>query len=464
MSGFKNVRFAAVVLCGACLAGCASTPLPELPADDVPDTWQGTDDGHAWPVADWWDAFASDELLGVIERVKASNLDLANSERNLRAAELALIDAGLDRFPAPSVDARATAGYSATRERGGDLQDGGSDATDVTLSIDYSDILAKRPRYAAATARYDSSLARTADTRLRIFTAAAATYFRILLVRDRIAAGRVNLSNAEAIERIVRARVDVGAALESEALRQRILVRRQTNALRTLELDALKARASLALMVGESVWDFDVQGRTLADLAIPAVTPGLPSDLLLRRPDIVQAEAALRAARADVDLARLAFLPRISLTGSGSLGTTLTDLVGDGMATLGATSGLVMELFDLGRRERGLEASRLQLASLLADYRRTVIGAFNDVEVALKDIELLDSLGEVLAEDVTLAEESLRITEARYREGVQEFEALLGAQNTLYGARNALLDNKLATLLAVIDLYTALGGGWRKAD
>ncbi|MDE0037850.1 MAG: TolC family protein, partial [Gammaproteobacteria bacterium] len=99
-----------------------------------------------------------------------------------------------------------------------------------------------------------------------------------------------------------------------------------------------------------------------------------------------------------------------------------------------------------------------------ADYRRTVIGAFNDVEVALADIDLLGALSEVLLEDVTLAEESLRITEARYREGVQEFEALLGAQDALYAARNAVLDNKLATLLAAVDLYTALGGGWRHAE
>ena len=463
MSGTSFGRSAVAALCGAWLAGCVSTPLPELPADDVPEGWRGTDDGHAWPAADWWHVFASDELLGLVERVKANNLDLANSERNLRAAELALVDAGLDRFPSPSLDARATGSYAGSRPRDGDYRDGGSDAVDLTLGVDYPDILAGRPRFAAATARYESSLARAVDTRLRIVAAAAAGYFRVLLLRDRMAAARRNLANAEAIERIVRARVDAGTALASEGLRQRILVRRQANALRTLELEGLRARASLALMVGESVWDFDVEARTLADLAVPTVAPGLPSELLLRRPDIVQAEAALREARADVDMARLAFLPRISLTGSGALGSTLANL-GDAVASVGAASGLVLALFDVGRRERGLEASRLRLESLLADYRRTVIGAFNDVEVALKDIDLLGSLGEVLAEDVTLARESLRITEARYREGVQEFEALLGAQDTLYGARNARLDNKLATLLAVIDLYTALGGGWRRTD
>ena len=445
----------ASVLFVALLAGCATTPLPELPADDVPDVWRGASRDEAWPAADWWPAFESGELLDLIESVRANNLELANTERTLRTAELALIDAGLDRFPSPTLDAGARQSYAGTRPRDGDYTDGGSDAVDLTVGVDYSDVLARRPRFAAATARYESSLARAADARLRIVAVAAAGYFRILLLRDRIAAGQQNLAHAEAIERIVRARVDAGTALASEGLRQRIVVRRQANALRTLELETLRARASLALMVGESVWDFDVEGQTLADLAVPAIAPGLPSDLLLRRPDIVQVEAALREARADVDLARLAFLPRISLTGGGGLASTET------AATVGATASLALQIFDLGRRGRGLEASRLRLESMLDDYRRTVIGAFNDVEVALADIDLLGSLGEVLAEDVALAEESLRIVEARYREGVQEFEALLGAQDTLYGARNALLDNKLATLLAVIDLYTALGGGWR---
>ena len=446
----------APVLLAALLAGCASTQLPELPAGDVPDGWRGASRDEAWPARDWWPAFESGELLDLIERVRANNLELANTERTLRTAELALIDAGLDRFPSPTIEAGARQSYAGTRPRDGDYTDGGSDAVDVTLGVDYSDVLARRPRFAAATARYESSLARAADARLRIVAAAAAGYFRVLLLRDRIAAGQQNLAHAEAIERIVRARVDAGTALASEGLRQRIVVRRQANALRTLELETLRARASLALMVGESVWDFDVEGQTLADLAVPAVVPGLPSDLLLRRADIVQAEAALREARADVDLARLAFLPRISLTGGGGLASTKT-----AATTVGATASLALQIFDLGRRGRGLEASRLRLESMLDDYRRTVIGAFNDVEVALADIGLLGSLGEVLAEDVALAEESLRIVEARYREGVQEFEALLGAQDTLYGARNALLDNKLATLLAVIDVYTALGGGWR---
>jgi len=152
---------AASALC-AWLAGCAGTPLPELPADDVPEAWRGTEAGDAWPAADWWHGFASDELAVVLDRVKAGNLELANAERNLRAAELALTDAGFDRYPSPSLDAGASGSYAGSRPRDGDFRDGGSDAVDLTLGVDYADLLDRRPRFAAATARYGSSLARGA--------------------------------------------------------------------------------------------------------------------------------------------------------------------------------------------------------------------------------------------------------------------------------------------------------------
>ena len=456
--GYAAGRFAVQALCAACLGACAVTPLPTLPAGDVPTAWHADYGNDTWPAANWWHVFSSDELLDLIERIEAHNFELANSQRNLRAAELALIDAGLDRFPLPSLDALISRSYSS---RGSPEVD--SSRVDMTLGVTYLDILGNRPRFAAAAARYESSVARAVDTRLRVYALAATYYFRILLLRDRMAAAQANLGRAKAIERIVRARVEVGTALASEGLRQRIVVRRQSNALRMLEMEVLNARASLARMVGESVWDFDIDSQTLGDVVVPTVVPGLPSELLLRRPDIVQAEAALREARADVDLARVAFLPRISMTGS-ALGSTLESLTRGGTATFRASSSLGMGVFDLGRRHRGLKVSRLRLESLLASYRRTVIGAFNDVEVALANIEALRFLGEVISDDVALAEESLRITEARYREGVREYETLLAAQASLYDTRNAWLNNKLSTLLALVDLYVALGGGWRRED
>ena len=121
---------------------------------------------------------------------------------------------------------------------------------------------------------------------------------------------------------------------------------------------------------------------------------------------------------------------------------------------------LVQFVFDFGRRRRARESAQLQVESSLASYRETVIRAFNDIEVALGNIELLESLGQVLLEDLTRAEESLRIAEVRYREGVIDYQRVLTAQDFLYGARNAVLSNKRANLNAIVSLYQTLGGGW----
>ena len=443
------------------LSACAATPLPALPPSDVPEEWQGSDAAAEWPPLDWWRAFGSDELTALVGQVRERNFELGNSARALRAAELALEGAGLARWPRVALTTNTGQRYSGAGARG-DFADGGTESLGLNLRAPSTDVLGIRPRHQAAQATYDSAVAQAADVRLRVFATTANTYFEILLLRDRMEAARANIDNADAIAAIVDARVEAGVALASDALRQRIVARRQRNTLRSLELDLLRSRAALALLVGASVWTFDVDATTLADVQVPAVAPGLPSALLVRRPDLVQAEAALRDARANVDLARLAFLPRIDLTAdAGATSASLGNVVAQGATALAVSADLVLTLFDLGRRERDLEASRLRLESLLADYRRAVIAAFNEVEVALANLALLRSFADLLADDVRLAEESLRIAEARYREGAGEFEALLGAQTTLYGAREAVLNNKLRVLQAVVALYQALGGGWR---
>ena len=445
----------------ALLAACAATPLPTLPASDVPEAWHGGDAAPEWPPLDWWRAFGSSELTALVGQVRERNFELGNSARALRAAELALADADRARWPRVALTTSTGRRYAGAGTRG-DFADGGGESLGLNLRAPSSDVLGIRPRHQAALASYDSAVAQAADTRLRVFATTANTYFEILLLRDRMEAARANIDNADAIAEIVTARVDAGAALASDAMRQQIVARRQRNTLRTLELDVLRSRAALALLVGNSVWAFDVDATTLADVQVPVVAPGLPSALLARRPDLVQAEAALRDARANVDLARLAFLPRIDLTAdAGATSASLGNVVAQGATALSVSADLVLTLFDLGRRGRDLEASRLRLESLLADYRRAVIAAFNEVEVALANLALLRSFAELLADDVRLAEESLRIAEARYREGAGEFEALLGAQTTLYGAREAVLNNKLRVLQAVVALYRALGGGWR---
>jgi len=456
-------RSPAVVIACALLAGCAATPMPELPASDVPQGWlrngSGTD---TWPESDWWRNFDTAELDDVIVQVEQRNLDLQSNERNLRLAQLTLRDAGFDLWPTPVVSFGASENYAGIKPPAGDYTDGGSELYDLSASIVYSDILSKPTEWDAAQAQYQSSTALAADVRLNTLGTAASTYFRILLLRDRIVAAEQNVANAEAISRIVQARVEAGTVNRIELLQQQIAVQQERNSLASLRQDEFAARSALALLVAESVGDFDVSLATLEQVNIPEVEPGLPSSLLQRRPDIVQAEANLALARADVDLARLAYLPNISLTGSAQLGSTsLGDLLSDGSAAVSASASLSQLLLDNGARGRNVERRRLELDTALAGYRETVIGAFNEIEVALGNIELLQALATVAADDLQRAEESFRIAEARYREGVSDFQTVLISQNQLFNSRNNYYDNKLARLNAVIGLYQSLGGGWQ---
>jgi outer membrane protein, multidrug efflux system len=447
------------------LSACAITKLPELPAGDIPAQWQGPrgEAANRWPELDWWNSFESNELGSIMTLIQTNNLDLANNARNLEQAQLILRDAGFDLLPTPVVDVGIERRYNGFRPAGGPFSDSNTTNTDLVASLVYTDILSKPARYDAAVARYDGDIARFADIRLNTLGTAASTYFQVLLIRDRIEAAEQNVENSEAIARIIQARVDAGTVTPIDALQQRIAVQRERNNLQTLHQNELAARASLATLLASSVNDVQVMETTLTDVNVPSVQPGLPAELLLRRPDLVIAEADLRQFRANVDLTRLEFLPNISLTGAaGAASPSLSGFLDERDTSINGTASFLLTLLDNGARQRSLQSSKLNLESALANYREAAITAFNEIEVSLGNIELLESLGLVAAEDLLRAEEAYRIASVRYREGVTGFQTVLNTQDTLFSVRNSFLDNKLARLNAIIAFYQALGGGWQR--
>ncbi len=453
---------AASLLLPLVLSACF-THVPELPDTDVPEGWEGpiVESAEIWPRRDWWNSFDNQELSFLVGEVQDNNLDLANNLRNLRAAQVALREAGFNLLPTPIVSIGAGAGFREVSDATGTTS--GSVNTPPTLgaSFTYNDILSRPATFERAVADYDSRVATVAEVALNTLGTASSAYFQILLTRDKIDAALQNLANAEAIGSIAQARVDAGVAVPIEALQQRIAIERERNNLRSLIQNDLAARSSLALLLGRTVQGFDVEGQSLQIIEVPVVQPGIPSELLNRRPDLVRAEANLRAATADVDLVKLAFFPNISLTGSyNAASASLTNLVSSPDTTLNISANLVQVLLDNGRRFRNVELSQLALENALANYRRAVLGAFNEIEVLLSNIQLLEALEQVAFENLEAAEESFRIAQARYEEGVADYQTVLIAQNTLFASRNAYLDNKLLRLNAVVGFYQALGGGW----
>lgn len=461
-----NLKVCSVAAFATFLGACATTDVPELPASDVPVDWQGptTTDADLWPETDWWNSFNDPELSALIEEVKASNLDLANNERNLRAAQISLREAGFNLWPTPTVAIGTGASTSRTSLDGDSDSANSTGPFELTGSVPYNNILSKPAEHDRAVADYDSRVAQVADVALNTIGTASSTYFQILLTRDRIEAARQNVENAEAIGRITEARVDAGTAVPIDAIQQQIAIARERTNLSSLIQNELSARAALALLLGRSVQDFDVAGQTLQDIEVPAVQPGIPSELLTRRPDLVQAEASVRSATADVNVVRLNFFPQISLTGNSSASSpSLVNVVSSPDSTLRLSANLAQTLLDNGQRRRNMEQARISLENSLANYRRSVLAAFNDIEVQLSNIQLLEAQGEVARRNLEAAEEAFRIAELRYEEGVADFQTVLLAQNTLFSNRNALLDNKLQQLNAMVAFYQALGGGWQAA-
>ena len=226
---------------------------------------------------------------------------------------------------------------------------------------------------------YDSQLAQAADVAMNTLGVATSTFFQLLLIRDRIVAARQNLENAEVIGRIAQARVDAGVSVPIDALQQQIQIEQQRTALQSLIQSDLDARASLAVLVGRHVQGFDIAGQTLQNIEVPRVQPGLPSELLARRPDLYQAELALRSAAINVSIVRRTLFPQISLTASafvGELRARERSGVAGGNRGARISAGLVQTLLDNGQRRRDIEQAKLFVESNLATYRRAVLSRF----------------------------------------------------------------------------------------
>ncbi len=305
-----------------------------------------------------------------------------------------------------------------------------------------------------------ASRADRATVALTAIAGAANTYFQLLSLRERLEIARLNLELAESVLAVTQARVRNGVSPPLELSQQLAQIAGQRAEIPQLEQQVLEARAALAFLTGQPPEGFDVVGENLDAIATPAVVPGIPSELLLRRPDLVAAEAGLVAARADVIAARAALFPSISLSAGG--GVSSSSLRGLLDAPLGVSigAGLSQVIFDAGARRAQSEAAAAAELEVLAGYRAAVITAFADVETALGLIAHLAEQQQYETEQAEQAQIAFDIINARYQEGIADYLTLLDAQRTLYDARDSLGQIKLARLQAVIALYQALGGGW----
>lgn len=191
---------------------------------------------------------------------------------------------------------------------------------------------------------------------------------------------------------------------------------------------------------------------------MPAIAPGQPSSLLERRPDIRSSEAGLRAANANIGAARAAFFPSVSLGLDAAI-------AGDPVSkTLGLAASLAAPIFEGGRLEGNLDATKARQAELTETYRKTVLTSFQEVEDALAAARGTQAREKALLQAQREAQKSYNLSLQLYKAGSIDFQTLLNTQNSLFNAQDNYASVKLDMLNAAVDLYKALGGGWKSGN
>lgn len=461
------IRKALLLSSALVLAGCAqTTPPPALAAGDVPAAFeQASTTAAIWPTPDWWQGFGSSELTALEATAQTGNLDIAQAVARMRQADARARQAGAALLPTVTLNGNA---QNAT----GVYSGGSGNETDFFAGVAASyelDFWGKNKSTAeSAEASRRASNADRATVALSVSAAIADGYFQLLALRERLAVAQDNLKSAQTILALVQRRVTAGYAPNADLTQARAGLAAQQAALPTLQQQALEARTALAILLGRPPEGFAVTAASLTGVAAPAVAPGLPVDLLTRRPDIATAEANLAAAHADVAAARAAMLPDITLTADAglqnpALNAAVLTLGGTGFAlTLG--SSLVHTIFDGGLLKAKTAETEAREEELLAAYRAAVIAAFGDVENALGSLTHLSAQETALQDQVTQSEAVLRAAQRKYTAGGADFLVVTDAQRSLYAARDQLADIRRARLTASVTLFKALGGGWNSAN
>lgn len=464
----KILLSSSAIVLALALSGCA-TPVPQqLTAANVPSNFSApiTADAPIWPKADWWKGFQSDELNGLIDLAQKDNLDLALAAAQVMEAKANAEIAGSVLWPQLGISGSA----DRTRTGAGNTVGGHAvTGNSFNLTGDASwalDIWGKgQAQLRSADEAVKASRFAKQAVALTVISGTGSTYFNVLALRERVAIAQANIDAANRVLAITQAKVTNGVSSRLDLAQQQAQVAGQKAQIPPLQEAEREARYALAILLGKLPEGFDVQAQNLDKIVAPAVRPGLPSELLRRRPDVAEAEANLAAAHANVDAARAAFFPQIGLSGSGGfVSTAVGSLLKSSTFGWSIGASLLQTIFDGGNLQGQYRVSKAQQLQLVATYRKTVLTAFQDVETSLGQVASLTQQEKLLTEEVNAASEAFRISEIQYREGVTDLLTVLTAQQTLFNAQDQLVQIKLARIQADVGLYRALGGGWSEAD
>ena len=455
----------AMVSSALVVAGCATQVPQSLPSRMLPPSFTGTspEGQQTWPDAAWFSGFGDARLTALVVKAQADNRDIAVAAARILEAQA---QSHIQRAALlPQVGAQVNHLNDSCRGQSCTNFDT-ANAYTVSFNASYElDVWGlARDNLRAANETLKSAHFAQQSVALTVTANVVDQYLNVLALRDRIAIATEYIAAINSILDVIKLRVTAGADSHLDLAREQAQFEDVQAQLIRLETTEKQTLFSLAVLLGEPPEGFDVEAQNLQGILAPTVRAGLPSDLLLRRPDIAQAEANLASAHANLDAARAAFLPSISLTGQGGfISTTLSTLLR--ASNFGTSYGvnLLQTLFDGGTlvgRRRLADATQAQL---VASSQSAVLNAYADVEAALVEVANSRLAEEHLQREIAAAREAFQISQLQYRQGVTDLLNVLQAQQTLFSAQDQLAQAALASRQASVHLFEALGGGWQES-
>jgi multidrug efflux system outer membrane protein len=462
------MRRLALILALGSLGACSMDPhyvRPELP---VPPSWPVGDaylaqSEAALPSVSYRDIFRDSRLQTLIEQALVNNRDLRVAAANIAAARAQYHIQRAELLP--EVD--ASAGYRFADPGGGNSSGtgtnraSGSFSTDIGINAFEIDLFGRvRSLSTAAQNRYFATEAAARATRLTLVGDIGTTWLTYASDRSLLKIAQDTAASAESSVKLTRARLDGGIAPRTDlAQAQIVLTTAQSDLAQQTTLVAQDVNA-LQLLVGAPIdpallpASIDEAAKSFADL--PA---GLDSGILLRRPDVVQAEYELRATNAEIGAARAALFPRISLTAlAGFASGGLTSLFTGGAFNYSVAPSVSYPIFRAGAGKAGVQQSEAQRDAALATYEKAIQTAFREVSDALARHGTIAAQTTAQQALTAAATDNYRLSDARYRGGIDTFLQSLDAQRSLYSAQRSLIATELVAASNRVTLYRVLGG------
>lgn len=446
----------------AWLTGCSQIPAYQRPAAPVPQQFAADSPAtEATALPDWQAYFPDPALHTLIEAALANNRDMRIALARVEEARALAGVARADRFP--TLEGQANANRTRTPA---DLSGVGVARTtsryDVGLGVtafelDFWGRVAALNE--AARAQYLASDEAARSFRVSLIGDVAGTWYQLIELAERTQLADDTLKTREESLALIRKRGEAGLATDLDVLAADSLVESVRAQWADLKRQRAQTENALRLLTGMAVPLPEAPGAT-SQMVLAGLAPGLPSDVLLRRPDVRAAEQRLIASNANVGVARAAFFPRIALTGNlGTASSALSGLFDAGSQAWLFQPILTLPLFDAGRNRANLEVAEARKVQAVADYEKTIQQAFREVADAL-------AARTTYAEQLRAQEANLRAinarlerVKARERAGIANYLEVLDASREAFSTEQALVTSRLQVLSAQVTLYKALGGG-----